>query len=194
MNVVIVECDGGNVRSLKNALNYVGIQNVISADPAVIQSADCLIIPGQGHFGAVMHSLEKRGLTQVVRDFGQTKPLLGICVGMQILLDSSEEAPGVAGLGIFPGTVRRFPSSQKIPQMGWNCVQFTDPERAEHFYFANSYYCEVNDPTCIQGTANYGFPFPTMIGKGSICGVQFHPEKSGEKGLLFLENFVRYSC
>ncbi len=192
MKTVIIDCGGGNLQSVKNALDYLGFANVITSDLHQIQRADRVIFPGQGHFGVVMRQLEEAGLKHIIQECVSTKPFLGICVGMQVLLESSGEAPGVAGLGLLAGAVMKLPATQKIPQMGWNRVSFSQrPDLSGDYYFAHSYYCAVQERAIIAATTDYGITFPSACCKGSCWLVQFHPEKSGEKGLQFLENFMR---
>ena len=189
MKVAIIDFGGGNLQSVKNALDYLNINNEITSQADVIQKADFIILPGQGHFGAVMQQLDKMNLRPIILDCAAKKPFLGICVGMQLLLESSEEAPHIPGLGVVKGSVKRFPSSQKIPQMGWNQVNFID--HSHYFYFAHSYYCEVTDPSWVVAKTDYGTSFPSVINRNQLWAVQFHPEKSGEAGLNFLQETLR---
>jgi imidazole glycerol phosphate synthase glutamine amidotransferase subunit len=190
MKIGIVDCGGGNLHSVKNALDYLGVDSVLTHDPHDIHLVDKIIFPGQGHFGTVMQQLIQKNLDKAIRECIFSKPFLGICVGMQILFESSEEAPEISGLGIVKGKVKKFPASQKIPQMGWNEVSW---EKPSHFYFANSYYCEPEDPSWIVATSHYGIKFPCIIQREHLTAVQFHPEKSGEAGLIFLNNFMEKS-
>ena len=189
MKTVIIDCGGGNLQSVKNALDFLGFANEISSDLNQIQRADRVIFPGQGHFGTVMQQLVQKKLLPALLLSAKTKPFLGICVGMQLLLNSSEEAPGVAGLGLIEGTVKKLPASEKIPLMGWNEVEFQG--QTGSYYFAHSYYCDVEDQSCVAATTTYGLTYPCILQRDRLCAVQFHPEKSGEMGLQFLESFVR---
>jgi imidazole glycerol phosphate synthase glutamine amidotransferase subunit len=194
MKVAIIDCGSGNLQSIKNALDYLGVENEMTFDKEAIQKADGVIFPGQGHFGKVMQQLTTAGKRGLILECIQHKPFLGICVGMQLLFDSSEEAPAIKGLGVIAGSVRRFSTVQKIPQMGWNQVKFKKSFlqlESGYFYFANSYYCEPADPSVIVATTDYGTNFPSIIKRNQLVAVQFHPEKSGEAGLNFLEAFVR---
>ncbi len=189
MKTVIIDCGGGNLRSVKNALYYLGIASEITGDRNKIENADRVIFPGQGNFGTVMQQLDQANLKETLRFCALNRPFLGICVGMQLLLEASEEAPGIPGLGIFSGKVKKFPSTFKTPQMGWNKVEFA--QSSAYFYFANSYYCNVEDSSVVCATTHYGVNFPSALRRGQLLAAQFHPEKSGEAGLRFLESFVR---
>lgn len=191
MNVIIINSQGGNVKSLKNALDKLGISSVISCDKTVISNADFIILPGQGHFGSIMADLQKKGLVSLLQNAAQTKPFLGICVGMQLLLEASEEAKGTPGLEIIPGTSKRLPANVTTPHMGWNTVSFAkDSKFADlegDYYFANSYYCEPTDKSPVKGWYDYGMQYPAVFEKENMLAVQFHPEKSGELGLQLLK-------
>ena len=186
--IVIIDYDAGNLQSVKNALDRLGVTSLITDDKEAILKADKVIFPGQGHFGACVAALKEKGLFEVVREVARTKPFLGICVGMQLLFESSEEAIGVAGLGILKGVVKKFTSGKKLPQIGWNCVQGLD---GQFYYFANSYYCIPEDKDCILATSFYGESFVCAVKRGELLAVQFHPEKSGWEGMKILESFVR---
>lgn len=180
---VIIDYNAGNITSLANAIESLGGEYQISSDAEVIRKAKRVLFPGQGHIGQVMKKLEELKLVEVIRNLQQ--PFLGICVGMQLLFESSEEGD-TQGLGILPGTVRRFSSelNLKVPHVGWNTVR----EKNEYFYFVHSYYCPINSFTI--GTAEYGIPFSAIVQKENFFGTQFHPEKSGKAGLQFLQNFL----
>lgn len=188
--IVIIDYGLGNLASVKNALDKLGIANRISSDPALIKKAKALILPGVGAAGAGMAELKKRGLDKlIIEQIKKGKPFLGICLGMQLLFDKSEER-NVACLGVLKGTVKKFQKERKVPQIGWNQVA---PDKS-YFYFVNSYYCAPSDPSIIVGQTTYGETFASVVRKDNIVGVQFHPEKSGEKGLLFLKNFWEEVC
>ena len=140
-----------------------------------------------------MAALKEKELFEVIREVACTKPFLGICVGMQLLFESSEEAIGVAGLGVLKGVVKKFTSGKKLPQIGWNRVQSKDKEGldGQFYYFANSYYCIPEEEDCILATSFYGEPFVCAVKRGELLAVQFHPEKSGCEGMKILESFVR---
>jgi imidazole glycerol-phosphate synthase subunit HisH len=187
--IVIIDYGGGNLQSVKNALDRLGAPSLISNDPQVILNADKVIFPGQGHFGACVQALHEKDLFDVVRQTALTKPFLGICVGMQLLFERSEEALGVRGLGILKGEVRKFRMGQILPQMGWNRVGVA------FYYFANSYYCVPEDPDNIAATATYEREvFAAIVRKDKLLAVQFHPEKSGEEGMKILKRFVEGPC
>ncbi len=191
--IVIIDYGAGNLQSVKNALDRLGVSSVITDDREVILKADKVIFPGQGHFGACVTALMEKGLFDVIREVACTKPFLGICVGMQLLFERSEEAVGISGLGILKGEVKRFGPGQKLPQMGWNRVQSTDKERfdGQFYYFANSYFCVPEEEECILARGFYGESFVCAVEKGQLLAVQFHPEKSGREGMKILESFVR---
>jgi imidazole glycerol phosphate synthase glutamine amidotransferase subunit len=188
---VIIDYGSGNLLSVKNALDRLGAPSIITDDREAIINADQVIFPGQGHFGACIQALHEKGLFDSVREAARTKPFLGICVGMQLLFERSEEAVGIAGLGILRGEVKKFKIGQKLPQMGWNMV-YGDKEFDEKFYyFANSYHCVPKEIRCVSATAFYGEPFVSVVKKDKLLAVQFHPEKSGEEGMKILERFVK---
>lgn len=191
--IVIVDYKAGNVTSLMNALTTLGAQVEVSSNPEVVKRADKIIFPGQGAAGAGMTALKERNLVEVLQK--TTVPFLGICLGMQLLFNYSEEADTQC-LGILPGRVERFKNtSLKIPQMGWNMVKQVGDSRLfkgvadeTFFYFANSYRVSLNES--ITGLGLYGEPFCASIQKDNFYGVQFHPEKSGPNGLKVLSNFL----
>ena len=200
---VIVDYNAGNLTSVQLALRAVGVEAVISRDPAVILAADRVVFPGVGAAGSAMDGLRELGLTQAVIDFTQTgKPFLGICIGCQILLRGSDEDGGTECLSILPGRVKAFPAlpGVKIPHMGWNAVRFTRPHpvldgipSGSHFYFVHSFYPELDDPSSPLGMTDYaGVTFPAIYGHGNIVACQFHAEKSGEVGLRLLKNFCEW--
>jgi len=191
--IVIIDYGAGNLQSVKNALDRLGVPSLITDDREAILKAEKVIFPGQGHFGACVAALQEKELFDVIREVACTKPFLGICIGMQLLFERSEEAVGVSGLGILKGEVKQFGLEQKRPQMGWNRVRSRDKRQfCEHFYyFANSYFCVPEDEDCILAEGFYGEPFVCAVAKGQLIAVQFHPEKSGEQGMKILERFVR---
>ena len=198
--IVIVDYDVGNVRSVENAIKEVSEYEVlISSDPDDIRAADGLILPGVGAFGDAMASLERTNLIPVLKDkvLEQKTPLLAICVGMQILFESSEEG-NVDGLGWLPGKVQKFdvPSDFSVPHLGWNNISilndqwlFADMEVDKNFYFAHSYHAETN-ASLVVATCEYGVTFPAVVRDRNIVGIQCHPEKSHRVGLTFLRNFI----
>lgn len=195
----IVDYGMGNLRSVEKALESMGYPARLVSTPEQVMVSDQLILPGVGAFGDAMHGLNERGLVQPLREHARRgTPLFGICLGMQILFESSEEDPGVEGLGILSGTVRRFPPSDlKVPHMGWNRLEVSPSSRLldglgsdPYVYFVHSYYVCPADPTVVAATADYGAPFAAAVERGMLGGTQFHPEKSQNVGLQILRNFA----
>jgi len=199
MRVVLLDYGAGNVRSVINALKTLGAEVHTVERPEDILSAERLIFPGVGNFGSIMQALHQRGFVEPLREYlRQNRPFLGICLGLQVLFEGSEEAPAVAGLGIFPGVVRRFRISLPVPHIGWNGLKARKPSPLFHglsgeekFYFVHSYYVEPADAGLVLTTTDYGLEFTSAVQKGNIVAVQFHPEKSGGAGLKFLQNFLQ---
>lgn len=193
--IVVIDYNIGNVRSVCNALRHIGCEAELSADPKVIEEAAGLVLPGVAAFGYAMNELGT--LAELISKAATGgKPLLGICVGYQMLFDQSSEYGPHEGLGLIRGNVVPIPESQTVPHMGWNLVRLPEdmdlfaglgPER--HFYFAHSYYAEVSDPQAKVTYTDYGFELSASVQKGNVYGVQFHPEKSGKFGLQVLKNF-----
>lgn len=188
MKALLIDYGSGNLRSAAKALEAAGFAVSVSSDPRACPEASLLVLPGQGHFGQVMAAFRASGFVERVLDHIQKGlPFLGICVGMQILYQESEEAPGVKGLGLFPGVVRRFPRG-RVPQMGWNRVRLEGPFASlsgRHFYFANSFFGPLA-PEAL-GVGEYeGTPFAALLARENLLAPQFHPEKSGRAGLAFL--------
>lgn len=198
--IVVIDYGIGNLGSVVNALDKLGIKNQISSSPSVIKKASALILPGVGAAGQGMKNLKKRNLDKtIVKEIEKGKPFLGICLGMQLLFEESEEG-NVECLGIFKGVVKKFVKERKVPQIGWNNIQiqnekfkkmFNKIPNNSYFYFVNSYYCEPTDQSIIIGKTTYGEKFASIVGKNNIVGVQFHPEKSGKVGFTLLQNFIR---
>lgn len=194
--IAIVDYKAGNLTSVKLAFDALGAESVVTSDPKTIQSADRVVFPGVGAAASAMANLRSLGLEQTVRDAAVSgKPFIGICLGMQILFERSEEDGGVDMLGILPGRVRRFPDVPgfKVPEIGWNDVQTDGNERfiksGDEFYFVHSYYAELN-PYTVGRTSYAGVTFTAAVRKGSIFATQFHPEKSGRVGLALLKSFL----
>ncbi|MDR1692159.1 MAG: imidazole glycerol phosphate synthase subunit HisH [Oscillospiraceae bacterium] len=189
----VLHYKAGNAPSVLNALRHIGEEAVLVTGPGI--AVDRLILPGVGSALATMDSLRELGLDSFIRDsIGGGKPFLGICVGLQVLFDRSEEGGDVGCLGIFPGRVRRFDDSAvRVPQMGWNKVDFVraDPlvNDGGYFYFVNSFFAVPDDPDLLLGRADYNGPFCAMASRGKVYGAQFHVEKSGEAGLAMLKRF-----
>ena len=198
--IALVDYGMGNLRSVEKALARVGADVHIVSDAKSVLAADAVVLPGVGAFGDCMVNLRKAGLTDAIRDYLTSKrPFLGICLGFQALFDSSEEAPGVRGLGVFPGTVPRFAvNGLKVPHMGWNelrirksgCPLLNGVADRSRVYFVHSYYCQPKEQSVVCGTTEYGVEFCSMLWMGNIYATQFHPEKSQSVGLKMLENFV----
>ena len=204
--VAVVDYGMGNLRSVAKAIEHVaaGARVVVTADPAKVADADRVVVPGQGAMPDCMRELIGKGLREAVVRAAAEKPFLGICIGLQMLFEHSEEGD-VAGLGILPGQVRRFPQQEtlakglKVPHMGWNEVAQSEthplwaniPDNAR-FYFVHSYYVEPSEPSVIAGATVYGIPCTSAVARANIFAVQFHPEKSAQSGLQLLGNFMRW--
>jgi glutamine amidotransferase len=199
-SIAIVDYGMGNVRSVQKALAHVAPNdNVFLTDDAqLINDADRIVFPGQGAMGACMQALNQHGLADVIKSCADEKPFLGICLGLQLLFDHSEENGGTDGLSIIPGNVVKFAKSDlKIPHMGWNTVKQVSEHPLWHnindnsrFYSVHSYYVKAADASVVAGTTNYGIDFTCAIAKDNMFAVQFHPEKSQHDGLQLLTNFV----
>lgn len=205
--IVVIDYGMGNLRSVWQALVRVaGNRTVlVSADPAVVASAERVVFPGQGAMPDCMREIEARGLHAAVLNAARTKPFLGICIGQQMLFEHSEEGD-VPGLGVFKGNVHRFPAAQmtddagnklKVPHMGWNEVRqvlkhplWNGIADRTRFYFVHSYYIDPADKTCAVGITDYGLPFTSAVARDNIFAIQCHPEKSAAAGLAMLTNFV----
>jgi glutamine amidotransferase len=196
--IAILDYGMGNLRSVLRAVSHVGGEAEVTGDPAALERADALVVPGVGHFGACMRNLRDRGLSEPVRTFAGTgKPVFGVCLGMQVLLERSEEDEA-EGLGLIPGASRRLPSAEvRVPHMGWNSVDWIDPHpyvagipSGTSFYFAHSFAPDVVDRTTI-GATGYGRTFSSAVAKDNLFATQFHPEKSGPAGLALYEAFVK---
>ena len=196
----LIDYGMGNLRSVANALEKAGAELRIVSSPDEAEGASGVILPGVGNFGDGMKNLNESGFSEFVcRTAESGKPLLGICLGMQMLLDSSEEAPGVKGLGVFHGTVRRFPSGreEKVPHMGWNEITHDGSNpflkgipSGSHVYFVHSYYADPVDKSVVAAECEYMFPFAAALSRGNVFASQFHPEKSQKCGMAILKNFV----
>jgi len=207
--IAIIDYQMGNLRSVQKAFLKMGARAIITSSKSEIARAKKVVLPGVGAFGDGMKELKKLGLIQIIKDsICDDKPFFGICLGMQLLFDKSEEAPGVKGLGILKGDVKKFklPSTYKIPHMGWNqikvkiqkakgkskeCFLLKYIPNNSYVYFVHSYYCDPEDKKIIAATTDYGIDFASMICKDNIFGCQFHPEKSQDIGLNIVKNFVR---
>ena len=196
--VAIIDYGAGNLQSVEKALRHLGCQCQITADPGELAAAQAAVLPGVGAFGDAMGQLRARGLEEPIRRFVSSgKPFLGICLGLQILFEESEESPGVKGLGLLRGRVLRLPkeSGLKIPHIGWNSLTIRKPgglfagvEGEPYVYFVHSYYLRAEEDV-VTATAEYGTTIHAAVQKGNLLACQFHPEKSGQVGLSLLENF-----
>ena len=199
--IALIDYDAGNMKSVEKALQFIGEEPVVTGDPDLILSADKVILPGVGAFGDAMKKLEERKLVSAIRDtIAKGTPFLGICLGLQLLFEESEESPGVKGLGICRGRIVRFPedSGDKIPQIGWNSLKLSADGRilknlgAEPYvYFVHSYYLKADEPEIVKATTEYaGVTVHASIEQDNVYACQFHPEKSGDVGLQILRNFA----
>ncbi len=186
----IVDYKAGNLTSVKYAFDALSHETVVTSDPAAVEAADRVVFPGVGAARSAMENLSRLGLADAVRRAAQSKPFLGICLGMQILFDRTEEDGGIDCLGLVPGQVRRFPACGgcKVPQIGWNDVAI-DGRKPQYYYFVHSYYAELGEHT--YGTTEYaGVRFTSIVKRGNIFACQFHPEKSGKAGLELLKEWL----
>ena len=196
----IIDYDAGNLRSVEKALQALGEETVITRDRDEILSADRVILPGVGAFGDAMEKLHQYGLVEIIRQVVQKgTPFLGICLGLQLLFEESEESQGVLGLGILKGKIRRIPDTPglKIPHMGWNSLilrpgtrLFSGLGEEPYVYFVHSYYLEAADPEIVAASADYGVVIHAAVESGNVFACQFHPEKSSDTGLQILKNFI----
>jgi glutamine amidotransferase len=198
--LAIIDYGAGNLESVRKALAFLGVEVLVTADPAVISGAEGVLLPGVGSFGDCMENMRTRGLLAVTRATAESgKPFLGICLGLQLLFESSEESPGAPGLGLLRGKVLRIPRRQglKIPHIGWNSLEFTTkcslfdgiPQSA-YVYFVHSFYLRCEQPEIVTAKTQYGVSMDAAIQKDNLFATQFHPEKSGAVGLKILENFI----
>ena len=198
--VAIIDYDAGNIRSVEKAVTLLGYEAVVTREQEMILSANHIILPGVGAFGDAMNKLEKYGLVNVIHEAVERKiPFLGICLGLQLLFESSEEAPGVKGLGLLPGRILRIPekANLKIPHIGWNSLQFPHQGRlfqgiteGAYVYFVHSYYLEAREPEIVKAATEYGTLIHASVERDNLFACQFHPEKSSEVGLKILQNFL----
>jgi len=192
----IIDYGMGNLYSVSKALDYIGVPNFISGDAEEIKKADALILPGVGAFPKAMVALEASGLIDIIRSELKKKPLLGICLGMQLLFDKGYEVEERSGLGIIGGEIRRIETKCKLPQIGWNCLDIKNPnaltkgvDNGSYVYFVHSFCALAKNIADVTATCDYGTEVCAMVNSGNAYGCQFHPEKSGETGLTILKNF-----
>ncbi len=195
--VAVLDYGAGNLRSAEKALQRAGADAFVTDSPEALAGSSALVVPGVGHFGQCASSLRAAGFEDAVREaVASGTPVLGICVGMQILYGRSEEDPEVPGLGLLPGEVRRLPESARVPHMGWNELKAVRPDPVvdgldgRRFYFVHSYYADPSEDAHVIATTAYGPQFPSVVRVGNVVGVQFHPEKSAETGRRLLESWV----
>lgn len=198
--VAIIDYDAGNIRSVEKAVRYLGKEVTVTSEPEEILAADRVILPGVGAFGDAMKRLHAMGLVEVIRQAADRgTPFLGICLGLQLLFEKSEESPGVPGLGLLQGEILRLPEHPglKVPHIGWNSLKYPNPGRLfrgipedSYVYFVHSYYLKAQDEGIVTATTEYGTLVHASVESGNLFACQFHPEKSSSTGLLMLENFV----
>ena len=198
--IAIIDYDAGNIKSVEKALQKLGAEVVITKDADVILEADKVILPGVGAFGDAMANLNKYGLVEVIHQVVEKGiPFLGICLGLQLLFERSDETPGVEGLGILKGEILRIPEKDnlKIPHMGWNSLHLQNEGRLyrgiqeqAYVYFVHSYYLKAEEPEIVKATTDYSVNIHASVEKGNVFACQFHPEKSSDVGLNILKNFV----
>lgn len=197
--IAIIDYGAGNLHSVKNALDFLGAESKITGSASKILSADKVILPGVGAFGSAMNALTASGLNEVIFEVAdKCTPLLGICLGLQLMFEKSEEAPDVKGLGLFKGTIVKIPDrGLKIPHMGWNSIEVVKDSRILNnigenpfVYFVHSYYLNASDESVVSAYTNYGERLGIAVEKDNVFATQFHPEKSGETGMKILKNFI----
>jgi len=199
--IAIIDYGAGNLRSVAKAIDKLGYEAKVTTDSKVITTSKVVILPGVGAAGNTMDSLRRLGLVDTVKQvISAGQPFLGICLGLQVLLTSSEESGGYNCLDIIPGNVRLLPNSLKVPHMGWNQLRqkidhpvFKEIPEGSNFYFVHGYYVDPIDRSVVAGETAYGFDFCSMIIKDNLVATQFHPEKSGDLGLRMLDNFLKFS-
>ncbi len=198
--IAIIDYDAGNVKSVEKALQFLGQEVILTRDKDILLQADKVILPGVGSFGNAMEKLHQYGLVDVIYQIVEKgTPFMGICLGLQLMFESSEESPGVKGLGLLKGSIIRIPEIQglKVPQIGWNDLQFPKESRlfkgfsgGEYVYFVHSYYLQAEDKNDVAATTEYGVHIHAAVERGNVFACQFHPEKSADVGLRILKNFV----
>jgi glutamine amidotransferase len=202
--IVVVDYDAGNLRSVQRALEAVGQRPLVTSHPRDVERAAALVLPGVGSAQDCMRKLAARGLIRPLREYAASgRPFLGVCVGLQLLFDGSEEGGGVECLGVLPGMVKRFPGGPavKVPQIGWNSVSFRrdhplldDIPDGSYFYFVHSYYADPAERDITIGSADYGVEFAAIVARDNVLATQFHPEKSADRGLRIYANFGRIAA
>ncbi|POP34941.1 imidazole glycerol phosphate synthase subunit HisH [Lactonifactor longoviformis] len=198
--IAIIDYDAGNIKSVEKAFDLLGEEVVLSRDREEILSADRVVLPGVGSFGDAMENLNRYGLVPVIQEAAEKQiPFLGICLGLQLMFEESEESPGVKGLGLLKGKILHIPKQEglKIPHMGWNSLHLQNQGRLfdgipeeTYVYFVHSYYLKADEPSVVKATTEYSTQIHASVEKGNLFGCQFHPEKSSTMGLKMLENFT----
>ena len=197
MKTGIVDYGASNLKSVKKAFDFLGAENEIITSPDAFEKLDRLVLPGVGSFGHAIQKIHEHHLFLPLQKWlASDKPFLGICLGLQLLFEHSEESPDVLGLGFFKGTCRRFQET-KVPQIGWNSIHFKKEadlfkniQEQSYFYFIHSYYVDPQDRTEILASTEYGLEYESMMERSKVCAVQFHPEKSGDLGIALLQNWL----
>ena len=196
--IAIVDYGAGNLMSVHNSLDFLGYENKIAASPEVIEQAAGVILPGVGAFPDAMDALHASGLTDAVLQAAKEKPFLGICLGMQMLFEESDEVRPCKGLGVLPGRIERIRTGLKLPQIGWNALDILRPnamtagvQQGDYVYFVHSFMAVPAEEGDLAAVTDYGARVPAMVARGSLFGCQFHPEKSGKVGLKMLQNFAK---
>lgn len=199
--IAIIDYDAGNLKSVEKALQALGEEVLVTREREELLAADKVILPGVGNFGDAMEKLKGYGLVSVIRELAQMgKPFLGICLGLQLLFERSDEAPGVEGLGSLKGEILRIPDKDglKVPHIGWNSLHLQHEGRLfqglpeeSYVYFVHSYYLKAEDPQIVKATTEYGVSIDASVEQGNVFACQFHPEKSSRVGLKILENFAK---
>lgn len=198
--VAVIDYDAGNIKSVQKALEFLGAQVAVTREKDEILAAERVILPGVGNFGDAMSKLNSFGLDMVIKEVaGRKTPFLGICLGLQLLFEESEESPGVKGLGLLPGRITRIPKEEglKVPQIGWNALKYPSEGRlfqgvpeGSYVYFVHSYYLQAQEKEIVKATVEYGVAVEASVEKDNIFACQFHPEKSSDAGLQILKNFL----
>lgn len=196
--IAIVDYGAGNLMSVHNSLDFLGYDNKIAAEPPVLENAAGVILPGVGAFPDAMAALERSGLLDAVLDAARIKPFLGICLGMQLLFEESDEVRPCKGLGLLPGRIERIETSLKLPQIGWNALEIVRPnamteglQDGSYVYFVHSFMAKPSNAGDLACVTDYGTRVPAMVARENLFGCQFHPEKSGKVGLKMLQNFAK---
>lgn len=198
--IAVIDYDAGNIKSVQKALEFLGEEVVVTREPKEILGAEKVILPGVGSFGDAMAKLKSFGLIPVIKEVAERRmPFLGICLGLQLLFEESEESPGVRGLGLLPGKIVRIPGAEglKVPQIGWNALSYPSKGRlfrnvpeGSYVYFVHSYYLQAENKEIVKATAGYGVTLEASVEQDNIFACQFHPEKSSDVGLQILKNFL----